>query len=84
MENKVARDLGESVNVTCRATGNPAPSVKWITKTVSGHHRPVRPLDGDNHTLQIINIQEEHYREYVCLAKNRFGNDTVTFALGKC
>ena len=81
MENKVARDLGESVNVTCRATGNPAPSVKWITKTVSG---PVSSLDLDNQTLQINNIQEEHFKEYVCLAKNRFGNDTLAFALGKC
>lgn len=80
MENKVARDLGESVNVTCRATGNPAPSVNWITKTVSG---PVSSLDLDNQTLQINNIQEEHFKEYVCLAKNRFGNDTLAFALVK-
>lgn len=84
MENKVARDLGESVNITCRATGNPAPSVKWITKTVSGHHRPESSLDVDNQTLQINNIQEEHFKEYVCLAINRFGNDTLAFALGKC
>lgn len=81
MESKVVRDLGESVNVTCRATGNPTPSVKWITKTVSG---PVSSLDLDNQTLQINSIQEEHFKEYVCLAKNRFGNDTLAFALGKC
>ena len=84
MKDTLKRDLGENVNVTCKATGNPAPSVKWIVKTDDERHAPVRQSDGKNHTLRINSIQEQHYGVYVCVAENRFGNDTFSFALGKC
>ena len=84
MEDKLARDLGEKVNVTCKATGNPAPSVKWVTKSADGRHEPVTHVGENNHSLQIDSVQEEHYGDYVCFAENTFGNDTVVLALGKC
>lgn len=77
------RYLGENVNVTCRATGNPTPSIKWIKKDEGGHHISVKQSNGNSHTLQINYVQEEDFKEYVCVAENGFGNDTVSFFLIK-
>ena len=77
------RYLGENVNVTCRATGNPTPSIKWIKKDEGGHHISVKQSNGNSHTLQINYVQEEDFKEYVCVAENGFGNDTVSFFLSE-
>ena len=84
MEDSLARDLGDKVNVTCGATGNPAPSVKWVKKTDEGSHSPVTQRNEKNHTLRIDSVQEQHYGEYICVAENTFGNDTMVLAVGKC
>lgn len=83
IQDTVVRDLGETVNVTCKATGNPSPSVKWVTKTEDGRHAPVTQSDYKNQTFKINSVKDHHYGEYVCIAENRFGNDTVAFALSK-
>lgn len=84
MDRKFPKDLGAKINETCRATGNPAPSVKWVKKTSEGRHVPVTHWDEKNHTLHIKFLQEKHYGDYVCVAENKFGNDTVVLSLGKC
>jgi len=83
MEDTLARDLGENVNVTCKATGNPEPLVKWVTKTGDGRHAPVTQSDDKKHTLRINSVQEQHYGKYVCFAENTFGNDTVVLSIVK-
>ena len=84
VDQKLPKELGEKVNVNCKATGNPTPSVKWVRKTADGRHTPVTQWDGKSHTLQINSLLEEHYGDYMCLAENKFGNDTVVLSLGKC
>ena len=83
MDDTLPKDLGEQVNITCRATGNPAPAVKWVMKTGEGRHTPITQWSHENHTLRIDSVQEHHYGEYVCFAENEFGNDTVVLAVGK-
>ena len=83
MDDTLPKDPGEQVNITCRATGNPAPAVKWVMKTGEGRHTPITQWSHENHTLRIDSVQEHHYGEYVCFAKNEFGNDTVVLAVGK-
>ena len=83
MDDTLRKDPGEQVNITCRATGNPAPAVKWVVKTGEGRHAPITQWSHENHTLRIDSVQEHHYGEYVCFAENKFGNDTVVLALGK-
>ena len=84
MDHKLPKELGEKVNVSCKATGNPIPSVNWVKKTASnGRHVPVTHVDLKNHTLRINSLLEEHYGDYMCLAENEFGNDTVVLSLGK-
>ena len=81
---KLSKELRGKVNETCKATGNPTPSVKWGKKTADGRHVPVTQWNGKNHTLRINSLQEEHYGDYVCLAENKIGNDIVVLSLGKC
>ena len=83
MDDSLRKDPGEQVNITCRATGNPAPAVKWVVKTGEGRHAPITQWSHENHTLWIDSVQEHHYGEYVCFAENEFGNDTVVLAVGK-
>ena len=83
MDDTLPKDPGEQVNITCRATGNPAPAVKWVMKTGEGRHAPITQWSHENHTLRIDSVQEHHYGEYVCFAENEFGNDTVVLAVGK-
>ena len=83
MDDTLPRDPGEQVNITCKATGNPAPAVKWVMKTGEGRYAPITQRSHENHTLRIDSVQEHHYGEYVCFAENDFGNDTVVLAVGK-
>ena len=83
MDDTLRKDPGEQVNITCRATGNPAPAVKWVMKTGEGRHTPITQWSHENHTLRIDSVQEHHYGEYVCFAENEFGDDTVVLAVGK-
>ena len=83
VDHKLLKELGEKVNVSCKATGNPTPSVNWVRKTVDGRHVPVTQLGGKNYTLRINSLLEEHYGDYMCLAENNFGNDTVILSVGK-
>lgn len=83
VDHKLFKEPGENVNVSCNATGNPTPSVKWIRKTVDGLHVQVTQWDGKNHTLQINSLLEEHYGDYMCVAENKFGNDIVVLSVGK-
>lgn len=81
---KLTKELGDQVNLSCKASGNPTPSVKWVKKTAEGLHVPVTQWDEKNHTLRIKSLLEQHYGEYVCVAENTFGKDTVVLSLGKC
>ena len=83
VDHKLQKELGDKVNETCRALGNPTPSVKWVKKTPEGGHVPVTHWDEKNHTLHIKSLQDQHYGDYVCVAENKFGNDTVVLSLGK-
>ena len=83
MDDTLRKDPGEQVNITCRATGNPAPAVKWVVKTGEGGHVPITQWSHESHTLRIDSVQEHHYGEYVCFAENEFGYDTVVLAVGK-
>ena len=73
---------GTSVNFSCNASGNPAPTISW-TKDVSilitsGDSR-IR-FGADNKTLTIINVNREDRGQYQCVANNNVGNDTTSNA----
>ncbi|XP_022801625.1 vascular endothelial growth factor receptor 2-like [Stylophora pistillata] len=81
VDDSLAKELGEKVNVSCEVTGNPPPSVKWVKRTPQGHHVPVVNRGKENHTLLIKSLQQQHYGVYMCMAKNKFGNDSVVLSV---
>ncbi|KAK7497753.1 hypothetical protein BaRGS_00010887 [Batillaria attramentaria] len=65
----VFASLGDPVSVTCRATGNPAPTVTW-----SGRQNPHLVIDST------INPD---FKDYTCTATNPFGTDTQVMSVIK-
>ena len=79
-DRRLPLELGKKLNVSCKATGNPAPTVQWVRIASNGGRVPV---GYNNNTMLINSIQEKHYGDYACIAENTFGNDTVVFAVGE-
>lgn len=70
---------GESINIICKASGYPAPSIQWSAagnRILSDTHYNV---DGGH--LQIINPGHEHVHIYQCLADNGVGLDHVSVTI---
>ena len=69
-------EIGDNLTVSCEASGNPKPSVKWL-KESKELRSPVEHPGGDLGILKIDEIREEHFGEYFCVAENKLGNDSV-------
>ncbi|XP_055943882.1 roundabout homolog 1-like isoform X1 [Argiope bruennichi] len=64
---------GTNVNISCIVRGEPVPSMMW--KKADGqtihsddHYRVMS--NGHHHTLEVLNLQEEDFGRYECLASN--------------
>ncbi|XP_049323486.1 neural cell adhesion molecule 1 isoform X2 [Astyanax mexicanus] len=73
-ENKMAVKLGESVSVSCNATGHPAPSIEWVD-----HEDKI--VEGSNSVLFIENVKTTDGGVYYCKANNRAGDNKEEFRL---
>lgn len=84
VDDNLTMELGEKVNVSCEVTGNPPPSVKWVKRTSEGEYVPVVNRGKENRTLLIKSLRQQHYGDYICVAENKFGHDSVVLSVGKC
>ena len=84
VDDNLTMELGEKVNVSCEVTGNPPPSVKWVKRTSEGDVVPVVNRGKENRTLLIKSLRQQHYGDYICVAENKFGHDSVVLSVGKC
>ena len=84
VDDNLTMELGEKVNVSCEVTGNPHPSVKWVKRTSEGDYVPVVNRGKENRTLLIKSLRQQHYGDYICVAENKFGHDSVVLSVGKC
>ncbi|XP_063165495.1 neuronal cell adhesion molecule isoform X4 [Candoia aspera] len=65
---------GEDGSLTCRANGNPKPSINWLANGVPieiAPEDPSRKVDGD--TIIFTNVQERSSAVYQCNASNEYG-----------
>ncbi|KAM5239338.1 leucine-rich repeat and immunoglobulin-like domain-containing nogo receptor-interacting protein 3 [Ctenodactylus gundi] len=76
---RVTAAAGDAVRFLCRAEGEPAPTVAWVTPG----HRVVTPATGDERarvlpggTLEISDARPQDSGTYTCVASNAGGNDT--------
>ncbi|XP_058452453.1 basement membrane-specific heparan sulfate proteoglycan core protein isoform X2 [Malaya genurostris] len=71
LDNKHTIVQGTDYTITCEATGNPHPTVKW---TLSGKSFSPNVQQSGN-TLRILNAQPENGGVYICVAENSEGMD---------
>ncbi|KAK6302316.1 hypothetical protein J4Q44_G00266710 [Coregonus suidteri] len=66
-------NIGDSFTLTCRAEGNPEPSVLWRRLDQDGHS----VVAGEGATLLVEEATWSHGGEYECMAHNVIGNRTA-------
>ncbi|CAG9763061.1 unnamed protein product [Ceutorhynchus assimilis] len=66
VDNKHVFDMGETLTLTCQATGYPKPRITW--------HKNNEWLGTEGETLTIQNLRPKHAGSYRCLADNDVGH----------
>ncbi|XP_004695281.1 PREDICTED: neural cell adhesion molecule L1 isoform X2 [Condylura cristata] len=69
---------GQPLVLECIAEGFPTPTIKWLRLSVP---MPADRVTYQNHnkTLHLLNVGEEDYGEYLCLAENSLGSARHTY-----
>ncbi|KAG8513850.1 Neural cell adhesion molecule L1 [Galemys pyrenaicus] len=69
---------GQPLVLECIAEGFPTPTIKWLRLSVP---MPADRVTYQNHnkTLHLLNVGEEDYGEYLCLAENALGSARHTY-----
>ncbi|XP_076081708.1 uncharacterized protein LOC143052540 isoform X2 [Mytilus galloprovincialis] len=70
--------VGDTVNVTCKATGNPKPNITYMVMTSFGKPSNVKVHDN---SIIISDFTSENIGMYRCEASNTFGRDGRIFKL---
>ena len=72
---------GSSVTLTCVATGDPTPVLRWsrngVTVTTDGRYQ----ISGNGSVLTVQGVQETDEGEFMCHASNTAGEDSATYTL---
>jgi len=74
--------IGDTVMLTCTATGIPLPTITWMDE--NDNSVLVMSIDSTTilSTLTLLNLQDDDFGNYTCTATNMFGSDNVTVLLG--
>jgi hypothetical protein len=82
----ITRELGESLEVTCSANGNPEPTVIWFKKDDETDYpvdsKDIRQVKGGK-VIVVWSLDETYYGVYTCRANNTYGNSTVSVTVGE-
>ncbi|XP_016345774.1 matrix-remodeling-associated protein 5-like [Sinocyclocheilus anshuiensis] len=74
---------GSRLHLDCIASGNPEPRIIWRTpskKLVDAHYSYDQRIKvSANGTLSIVSVTEKDDGEYLCVVRNKFGDDFVPF-----
>ena len=74
------------IELICSATGNPLPVVSWQKKDSDGQFVSLEGSDGEwvlGRNVIDVELSEEHYGTYRCMAKNTQGDDYRDHLLSK-
>ncbi|XP_020910398.1 neural cell adhesion molecule 1-like isoform X2 [Exaiptasia diaphana] len=70
----IIKPNGSTVELKCNATGDPEPSITW-TKVTNNSVLT-------NSSLMTVNITQQAFGEYCCIADNKYANDTYCITIG--
>ena len=90
-QNKVAADLGERADITCRMRAFPAPMFQWeknkipISDSGRRNNRSIRQISDYEYesTFTIWSVKSDSYGDYVCKASNSMGSKRTIVRLVK-
>ncbi|XP_030645092.1 leucine-rich repeat and immunoglobulin-like domain-containing nogo receptor-interacting protein 4a [Chanos chanos] len=74
-------DEGHTVLFSCRADGDPVPSITWLNpqRSILSPTGRIRVLSNGSLEVRYAQVQDSGY--YLCLASNAAGNDSVSVSL---
>lgn len=85
---KVGQKKGYEAELICKVTSYPPAAVSWLRNDKelnNNEHYEIAYLGVTNEetisTLKLKNVADHHYGEYVCKAKNAYGEDTTALEL---
>ncbi|XP_033726089.1 neuronal growth regulator 1-like [Pecten maximus] len=67
--------IGSDLHLTCRATGNPTPTVAWNFFSVGDTVTTNAFVSNEGAELSIIGVTRDNYGHYACKASNLVGSD---------
>ena len=73
---------GQSLRVTCTASGNPSPSIQWEKDGLQIGSTGRMRVDAGG-TLRVVNFQEQDVGIYSCIASNSEGTDRQPIAVNR-
>jgi len=71
---------GENVTLSCKADGNPVPTISWTRNGSPVDESGRISFSEDKKQLTITNVSRTDSGEYQCVASNSLGNDTFNDA----
>ena len=75
--------IGDTLNLTCKAKGNPAPNVTWIKNSTA---EIVATSQTNSNQLIVESMKDEDFGLYTCVASNKLRRTVVSVEVekGKC
>ena len=67
--------IGDPLNISCVAKGNPAPNVTWLHNNAG---KAVSPTSTNSQQLIINSMEDKDFGFYTCIAINKLKNTTVS------
>lgn len=72
--------IGEPLNISCVAVGNPAPSVTWLKNSTG---KAVSPTSINSQRLIIKSMEDKHFGLYSCIASNNLSHTMASVDIKK-
>ena len=75
------KTIGQSVDMNCKAEGNPSPTVMWTKVAPNGTTVLWKGKSKNFSKQSIAKLREDDYGNYTCIASNSRGKDKMVVSI---
>lgn len=75
---KMAAEVGQSITLTCRVSGQPKPQISWKRNE---QMIPCDEIIDDKCHLRLMKMSEKDFGSYRCIAENLLGREEWTYTI---